>query len=70
MRELLFFLSEPIPLSLPHKELTDYIEDNDQAFRQVSDETNGTNRGGFRDDRKIFQTASVEILQRAGRFST
>ena len=39
VRELLFFLSEPIPLSLPQKELTDYIEDNGQAFRQVPDET-------------------------------
>ena len=39
VRELLFFLSEPISLSLPHKELTDYIEEDYPSFRQIPSET-------------------------------
>lgn len=38
-RELLFFLSEPISLSLPTDQLEDYIIDADSGFRQVPDET-------------------------------
>ncbi|MFQ5635144.1 MAG: HNH endonuclease [Gammaproteobacteria bacterium] len=38
-RELLFFLSEPISLSLPTDQLNDYIGDDEESFRQVSDET-------------------------------
>lgn len=38
-RELLFFLSEPISLSLPTDQLNDYISDADTEFRQVPDET-------------------------------
>ena len=39
IRELLFFLSEPISLSLPHKDLTDYIEDDYSSFQQIPGET-------------------------------
>ena len=38
-RELLFFLSEPITLTLPVKELNDYIPVNDSAFIEVPDDT-------------------------------
>ena len=34
-RDLLFFLSEPIMLSMPTDQLNDYIGDDDKAFRQV-----------------------------------
>jgi len=39
VRELLFFLSEPISLSLPRTELTDYIDEDYSSFRQVPSET-------------------------------
>jgi len=38
-RELLFFLSEPISLSLPTDQLSDYINDQRAEFRQVPDDT-------------------------------
>jgi len=38
-RELLFFLSEPIALSLPTDQLNDYFPDSENDFRQVPDET-------------------------------
>lgn len=38
-RDLLFFLSEPISLSLPTDQLNDYIDGDPNAFRQVPDET-------------------------------
>jgi len=38
-RDLLFFLSEPIMLSMPTDQLNDYITDGDKAFRQVPDES-------------------------------
>jgi len=37
-RELLFFLSEPIALTLPTTELTDYLPESKEPFSQVSDE--------------------------------
>lgn len=36
-RELLFFLSEPIPLSLPCNQLTDYLPDQYRDFQRVDD---------------------------------
>jgi hypothetical protein len=39
VRELLFFLSEPIVLTLPTDELKDYIEPDSREFSQVPDET-------------------------------
>ncbi|MGI9342938.1 MAG: HNH endonuclease [Gammaproteobacteria bacterium] len=38
-RELLFFLSEPISLSMPTDRLSDYIADSDAAFHQVPNDT-------------------------------
>ncbi|MDH3511033.1 MAG: HNH endonuclease [Gammaproteobacteria bacterium] len=38
VRELLFFLSEPISLSLPRQQLTDYIAANYSRFQQVPSE--------------------------------
>ena len=38
-RELLFFISEPISLSLPIDQLVDYIPHDDDVFWQVPDET-------------------------------
>jgi hypothetical protein len=37
-RDLLFFLSEPITLSMPTDELNDYIPSDDVTFRQISNE--------------------------------
>lgn len=37
-RELLFFLSEPIPLSLPCDELTDYLPASFADFQQIDDQ--------------------------------
>ncbi len=37
-RDLMFFLSEPIMLSMPTNQLNDYIEEDDKAFRQVPTE--------------------------------
>lgn len=37
-RELMFFLSEPIPLSLPRDQLTDYFPNEYGSFDQMSDE--------------------------------
>jgi len=39
VRELLFFLSEPISLQLPTEDLQDYIDSDDAAFSQVPEDT-------------------------------
>jgi hypothetical protein len=38
VRELMFFLSEPIPLSLPYGELRDYLDEEPTGFTQVHDD--------------------------------
>ena len=39
IREFLFFLTEPIPVRLPHEDLSDYLEDKYDKFHRVPDDT-------------------------------
>jgi hypothetical protein len=39
IRELLFFLTEPVSLNLPHAELTDYLPEECAEFQQIPQET-------------------------------
>jgi hypothetical protein len=54
-RELMFFLSEPIALTLPTKELQDYLPKSLERFNQVSDDIMDRIEGDFGSVERFFR---------------
>ena len=63
-RELLFFLSEPIALSLPTEQLNDYIDDKSEEIPAGFRRNAGTHRIGLRHDREILPAPVAEYRGR------